>query len=125
MARHHLPRRVVPLVTAALVAAAMTAPGTARAVGTRASRPAGRVLIQNRISPLGSPVPTQWLATFNYYRDLATPNLPDVIENVGVPNDNYTYWDQWHATYMVETQSGINHQEVDTPATHQWYHLKG
>ena len=113
-------------LTLVIVAAGLASPSAAKRSAAASHRPTGFVSGSARARPLAGPVPAQWLAAFNYYRNLATPNLPDVVENEpGDPADNYSHWDKHHAIYMTETQSGVDHMEVDTPATNAWYHPKG
>ena len=117
MTRLASPRRVTALLASALVVGALVAPPAAVA-SSGGRRPIGYVSGPVEPRPLASPVPTHWLAIVNYFRDRATPNLPDVVEDTDM-----TFWARWHATYMVETQSGIDHTE--DPAKEPWYDPMG
>jgi hypothetical protein len=125
MRRGHWARWSALFTASLVIAAPLVSASPVGASAPRSQRPGGHVSGPVRHRTLASPVPANWLEAFNYYRRLATPGLPDVEENVGTPTDNYTYWAQWHARYMVETQTGIDHQETNSPATAPWYHVKG
>lgn len=80
-------------------------------VRSRAPRASGGVVVAaGATSPQGSPVPSNWLAAFNYYRNMA--GLPDVTENTTAEDPPGFTWGEGgvlHSKYMVF--EGITHEE--------------
>ena len=84
----------------------------------RAPKSSGGVVASGGASPQGSPVPSNWLLAFNYYRTMA--GLPDVSEDTVTedpPGSGFT-WSEGgvlHSKWMVKNQTIAHDEPNDSP----------